>query len=165
MAVFLLTGKDMINIVLYQPEMAGNAGNIIRLSVNCGARLHFIRPLGFFLDNQRLMRAGLDYHELCNLTVHDSFQKFLETEQPKRLIASTSKGHLSHVDFKYEDGDYVIFGREKEGLSPEVYEHVKEENMIKIPMAPNSRCLNLSNSVAVVAYEAWRQMGFENGVV
>ena len=99
------------------------------------------------------------------MTVHDSFQKFLETEQPKRLIASTSKGQLSHVDFKYEDGDYVIFGREKEGLSPEVYEHIKEGNMIKIPMAPNSRCLNLSNSVAVVAYEAWRQMGFKNGVV
>ena len=99
----------MINIVLYQPEMPSNAGNIIRLSVNCGARLHFVGPLGFYLDNERLMRAGLDYHELCNLTVHVNFQQFLEKEKPKRLIASTSKAHHSHVSFKFEDGDYVIF--------------------------------------------------------
>ena len=92
----------MINIVLYQPEMPGNAGNIIRLAVNCGAKLHFIGPLGFYLDNERLMRAGLDYHELCNLTVHVNFQTFMETQKPKRLIASTSKAHLSHVDFKFE---------------------------------------------------------------
>lgn len=155
----------MINIVLYRPEMPSNAGNIIRLSVNCGAKLHFIRPLGFYLDNERLMRAGLDYHELCNLTVHDSFEAFLEKKKPKRLIASTSKAHLSHVQFKFEDGDYIIFGREKEGLSDEVYDAVPQEHRIKIPMAPNSRCLNLSNSVAVVAYEAWRQLGFENAII
>ena len=155
----------MINIVLYQPEMPGNAGNIIRLAVNCGAHLHFVGPLGFYLDNERLMRAGLDYHELCNLTVHVNFQQFLEKEKPNRLIASTSKAHLSHVDFKFEDNDYVIFGREKEGLSDEVYAHVSDEHRIKIPMAPNSRCLNLSNSVAVVAYEAWRQLGFPGAVV
>lgn len=155
----------MINIVLYQPEMPGNAGNIIRLAVNCGAKLHFIGPLGFYLDNERLMRAGLDYHELCNLTVHVNFQTFMETQKPKRLIASTSKAHLSHVDFKFQAGDYVIFGREKEGLADEVYNVVPQEHRIKIPMAPNSRCLNLSNSVAVVAYEAWRQLGFENALV
>ncbi|MGN0894127.1 MAG: tRNA (cytidine(34)-2'-O)-methyltransferase [Succinivibrio sp.] len=155
----------MINIVLYQPEMPSNAGNIIRLSVNCGARLHFIGPLGFYLDNERLMRAGLDYHELCNLTVHTNFKSFLEKEQPKRLIASSSKAHHSHTSFKFSDGDYVIFGREKEGLSEEVFALIPEENRIKIPMAPNSRCLNLSNSVAIVAYEAWRQFGFEGSVV
>ncbi|MGN0903281.1 MAG: tRNA (cytidine(34)-2'-O)-methyltransferase [Succinivibrio sp.] len=155
----------MINIVLYQPEQAGNAGNIIRLSVNLGARLHFIGPLGFYMDNERLMRAGLDYHDLCNLTVHVNFKQFLEKEQPKRLIASSSKAHLSHTQFKFEDGDYVIFGREKEGLAQEVYDYIPEEHRIKIPMAANSRCLNLCNSVAVVGYEAWRQMGFEGAVV
>ena len=155
----------MINIVLYQPEMPSNAGNIIRLSVNCGARLHFVGPLGFYLDNERLMRAGLDYHELCNLTVHVNFQQFLEKEKPKRLIASTSKAHRSHVSFKFEDGDYVIFGREKEGLSDEVYKVIPDDLRIKIPMAPNSRCLNLSNSVAVVAYEAWRQLGFKDALI
>ena len=155
----------MINIVLYRPEMPSNAGNIIRLSVNCGARLHFIGPLGFYLDNERLMRAGLDYHELCNLTVHVNFQQFMQKEQPKRLSASSSQAHFSHTEFKFEDGDYVIFGREKEGLADEVYKEIKPENYIKIPMAPNSRCLNLSNSVAVVAYEAWRQLGFNGAVI
>ena len=106
----------MINLVLYQPEMPSNAGNVIRLSVNCGARLHFIGPLGFYLDNQRLMRAGLDYHELANLTVHVNFQQFLEKEKPHRLIASSSKASICHHQFQFEDGDYVIFGREKEGL-------------------------------------------------
>ena len=111
------------------------------------------------------MRAGLDYHELCNLTVHVNFQQFLEKEKPKRLIASTSKAHHSHVSFKFEDGDYVIFGREKEGLSDEVYKVIPNDLRIKIPMAPNSRCLNLSNSVAVVAYEAWRQLGFKDALI
>lgn len=150
----------MINIVLYRPEMPSNAGNVIRLSVNCGAKLHFIGPLGFFMDNQRLLRAGLDYHELANLTVHVNFQSFLEKEKPRRLIASTSKAVKSPYDFKFEDGDYVIFGREKEGLSDEVYAVVPEDMRVRIPMMPQSRCLNLSNSVAVVAYEAWRQLNF-----
>ncbi len=150
----------MINIVLYQPEMPSNAGNVIRLSVNCGAKLHFVGPMPFFLDNRRLMRAGLDYREIANLTVHVNFKQFLEKEQPKRLIASSSKAHIALTDFCFEDGDYVIFGREKEGLSEEVYEQIPDSLRIRIPMMPESRCLNLSNSVAVVAYEAWRQLGF-----
>ncbi len=150
----------MINIVLYRPEMPSNAGNVIRLSVNCGAKLHFIGPLGFYLDNQRLLRAGLDYHELANLTVHVNFEKFLEKELPSRLIASTSRGTILPTQFKFEDGDYVIFGREKEGLAQEVYDKVPDEYRLRIPMMPESRCLNLSNSVAVVAYEAWRQLNF-----
>lgn len=150
----------MINIVLYRPEMPSNAGNVIRLSVNCGARLHFIGPLGFFLDDKRMLRAGLDYHELANLTVHVNFEEFLKKEQPSRLIASTSRGLIAPTDFHFKDGDYVIFGREKEGLSDEVYAQVPEDLRLRIPMIPESRCLNLSNSVAVVAYEAWRQLGF-----
>lgn len=155
----------MINIVLYRPEMPSNAGNVIRLSVNCGARLHFIGPLGFFMDNQRLLRAGLDYHELANLTVHTNFQSFLQKETPRRLIASTSKATKSPYDFQFEDQDYVIFGREKEGLAEEVYAAVPNEMRLRIPMMPQSRCLNLSNSVAVVAYEAWRQLRFSGATL
>lgn len=150
----------MINIVLYRPEMPSNAGNVIRLSVNCGARLHFVGPMPFFLDDRRMLRAGLDYREIANLTVHTSFAKFLETEKPARLIASTANAHTPPTEFKFLDGDYVIFGREKEGLADEVYEKVPEELRVRIPMMPESRCLNLSNAVAVVAYEAWRQLGF-----
>ncbi len=152
----------MINIVLYQPEMPANAGNIIRLSVNCGAKLHFVGPMPFYLDDRRLLRAGLDYRDIANFTVHVNFKQFLEKEQPRRLIASSSKAHIRPTDFKFEDGDYVIFGREKEGLSDEVYAVVPEQMRVKIPMVKESRCLNLSNSVAVVAYEAWRQLGFKN---
>lgn len=151
----------MINLVLYRPEMPSNAGNVIRLAVNAGARLHFIGPLGFYMDNKRLLRAGLDYRELANLTVHVNFEQFLEKEQPKRLIASTSRASISPYDFKFQDNDYVIFGREKEGLAEEVYEKVPQDLRIRIPMMPESRCLNLSNSVAVIAYEAWRQLGFK----
>ncbi|MCR5537281.1 MAG: tRNA (cytidine(34)-2'-O)-methyltransferase [Succinivibrio sp.] len=150
----------MIKIVLYQTEMPGNAGNVIRLSVNCGAQLHFIGPLPFYLDNKRLLRAGLDYREIANFKLHVNFAKFLESEKPLRLIASSSKATQSLYDFKFEDNDYVIFGREKEGLSEEVYAVVPEDKRLKIPMVEGSRCLNLSNSVAVVAYEAWRQLGF-----
>ncbi len=155
----------MLNLVLYQPEMPGNAGNIIRLAVNCHAKLHFIGPLGFYLDNERLMRAGLDYHELCNLTVHVNFEKFIQKEQPKRLIASTSKATHSVYDFSFNDNDYIIFGREKEGLSEEVYERVPDNLRLKIPMARESRCINLANSVAIVAYEAWRQLGFNGALL
>lgn len=151
----------MINIVLYRPEMPSNAGNVIRLSVNVGARLHFIGPMGFFMDSQKLRRAGLDYREIANVIVHVNFAQFLEKEQPQRLIAATSRGKIPPTSFAFQDGDYVIFGREKEGLSDEVYACVSEERRLRIPMVPQSRCLNLSNSVAVVAYEAWRQLGFK----
>ncbi|MBO6258690.1 MAG: tRNA (cytidine(34)-2'-O)-methyltransferase [Succinivibrio sp.] len=150
----------MINIVLYQPEMPSNAGNIIRLSVNCGARLHFVGPMPFYLDDRRLLRAGLDYRDIANFKVHVNFRQFLESEKPSRLIASSSKATVSLYDFRFADNDFVIFGREKEGLADEVYEVIPEELRLTIPMVPQSRCLNLSNSVAVVAYEAWRQLNF-----
>lgn len=155
----------MINIVLYRPEIPANAGNIIRLSVNCGAALHFIGPLGFQLDNQHLMRAGLDYHELACLNVHVNLKHFLEKEQPARLIAATSRGSIPHSDFAFKDRDYVIFGREKEGLSEEVFDLIPDAMRVRIPMAANSRCLNLSNAVAVIAYEAYRQLGYPGAVL
>ncbi|MDD7023211.1 MAG: tRNA (cytidine(34)-2'-O)-methyltransferase [Aeromonadales bacterium] len=154
----------MIDIVLYRPEMPGNAGNIMRLCVNFGARLHMIGPMAFVMDDARLRRAGLDYREIVNVTVHVNLKSFMERERPRRLVAATAHGHSSLKSFKFQDGDYVIFGREKEGLSAEVYALVPPELRVRIPMVGGSRCMNLSNSVAVVSYEAWRQEGFLGAV-
>ncbi len=154
----------MIDIVLYRPEMPGNAGNIMRLCVNFGARLHMIGPMAFVMDDAKLRRAGLDYREIVNVTVHVNLRAFMEREHPRRLVAATAHGKASLGSFKFEDGDYVIFGREKEGLSDEVYALIPEDLRVRIPMAEGSRCMNLSNSVAVVAYEAWRQEGFPGAV-
>ena len=153
-------GKAMINIVLYRPQMPQNAGNIIRLSANCGAKLHFVGPLDFFMDDKKMLRAGLDYHEIANLTVHTSFEKFLEKEHPLRLIASTVHGKTAPSDFKFEDSDYLLFGRETSGLPDEIMQQIPISQQLRIPMVEKSRCLNLSNAVAVMAYEAWRQLGF-----
>lgn len=150
----------MINIVLYRPQMPQNAGNIIRLSANCGAKLHFVGPLDFFMDDKKMLRAGLDYHEIANLTVHTSFEKFMETVKPKRLIASTIHGTTAPSDFAFEDEDFLLFGRETSGLPDEVMQIIPENFRLRIPMVEKSRCLNLSNAVAVMAYEAWRQLGF-----
>ncbi|MGN0908014.1 MAG: tRNA (cytidine(34)-2'-O)-methyltransferase, partial [Succinivibrio sp.] len=127
---------------------------------NFGARLHMIGPMAFVMDDSRLRRAGLDYREIANVTVHVSFKAFLERERPRRLVAATAHGRTSLGEFRFQQGDFVIFGREKEGLSDEVYAEVPMPLRVRIPMAPGSRCINLSNSVAVVAYEAWRQEGF-----
>ncbi len=150
----------MFHIVLYRPQMPENAGNVIRLSANLGAPLHFIGPLDFYLDNKRLLRAGLDYHEIANLKSHTSFERFLTEEQPNRLIASTTKGTVLHSEFKYQDGDYIMFGRETSGLPAEVMDLIDPSLRITIPMVPQSRCLNLANSAAVVAYAAWQQLGY-----
>ena len=150
----------MIDIVLYRPEMPGNAGNIMRLCVNFGARLHMIGPMPFVMDDRKLRRAGLDYREIVNVKVHTNFSSFLKDEKPKRLIASTAHAKKTLGEFHFEKGDYLIFGREKEGLSDEVYNVVPADLRLRIPMAPESRCINLCNSVAIVAYEAWRQNGF-----
>lgn len=148
----------MFHLVMYRPQMPENAGNIIRLSANIGAPLHFIGPLDFFLDNKRMLRAGLDYHEIANLKVHTSFERFLQEEAPARLIASTTKGSVIHTDFAFQDGDYIMFGRETSGLPPEVMDLIPPPLRITIPMVPVSRCLNLANSVAVVSYAAWQQL-------
>ncbi|MBO8414879.1 MAG: tRNA (cytidine(34)-2'-O)-methyltransferase [Proteobacteria bacterium] len=150
----------MFHLVMYRPQMPENAGNIIRLSANCGAPLHFIGPLDFFLDNKRMLRAGLDYHEIANLKVHTSFERFMEEEKPSRLIASTTRGSVIHTEFKFQDGDYIMFGRETSGLPDEVMNLISPELRITIPMVPQSRCLNLANSAAVVAYTAWQQLGY-----
>lgn len=150
----------MFEIVLYRPQMPSNAGNVIRLSANFGIPLHFVGPLDFYLDDRKLLRAGLDYHEIANLTYHTSYESFLENKKPKRLIAATIHGQKRPDEFVFEDGDFLLFGRETSGLPPEIMDSIPKDQQVKIPMVEKSRCLNLSNSVAILAYEAWRQMNF-----
>ncbi len=150
----------MLQIVLYQPEIAPNSGNIIRLCANTGAQLHLIEPLGFELDDKRLRRAGLDYHEFAAVKVHASLESYLESEQPQRLLACTTKGARRYSEVEYRKGDALLFGPETRGLPPEVLEQIEAENRLRLPMLPHSRSLNLSNAVAVFVYEAWRQFGF-----
>lgn len=155
----------MIHVVLVEPEIPPNTGNIIRLCANTGAQLHLIEPLGFPLEDARMRRAGLDYHEFANMRIHANWQAFLETCQPdpRRCFAMTTKGTKSPFDTHFNAGDFLMFGSETRGLAESVRNWFAPENRLRLPMRPESRSLNLSNSVAVVVYEAWRQLGFEGG--
>lgn len=150
----------MLNIVLYQPEIPPNTGNIIRLCANTGYRLHLIEPLGFVWDDKRLRRAGLDYHEFTEIQRHHDYAAFLASEQPTRLFALTTKGTPAHSDIQYQAGDYLLFGPETRGLPPEILDAMPPEQRIRLPMCPESRSMNLSNTVAVVVFESWRQLGY-----
>ncbi|QIW16698.1 tRNA (cytosine(34)-2'-O)-methyltransferase TrmL [Pasteurellaceae bacterium RH1A] len=154
----------MLDIVLFEPEIPQNSGNIIRLCANCGFRLHMIEPLGYTWDDKRLRRSGLDYHEFVDIKKHKSFDAFLASEQPKRLFALTTKGEPNHSEVKYELGDYLMFGPESRGIPKEILDSLPMAQKIRIPMCKDSRSMNLSNSVAVVVYEAWRQFGYQNSV-
>lgn len=153
----------MFHVVLFQPEIPGNTGNIIRLCANTGARLHLVRPLGFDLEDSKLRRAGLDYHEWAEMRVHDSLEAFLAETRPERLFAFTTRGSRPYHDLAVQAGDAFLFGPETRGLPPEVLATFSPERRLRLPMRPQSRSLNLSNSVAVVVYEAWRQQGFAGG--
>lgn len=148
----------MFSVVLFEPEIAPNTGNIIRLCANCGAQLHLIRPLGFDLDDRKLRRAGLDYHEWARVQVHDSYQSYVSSARPPRTLAFTAKARDSYADVSYTRDDALLFGPETRGLTAQRLEHV--DQMLRIPMQPGGRSLNLSNAVAVICYEAWRQLGF-----
>jgi tRNA (cytidine/uridine-2'-O-)-methyltransferase len=150
----------MIHVVLYQPEIPPNTGNIIRLASNTGCRLHLIRPLGFDLEDKQLRRAGLDYHEYASLQVHDSWGVFLRECRPGRLYALSTKGQQAPTEVAFEREDYVLFGPESRGLPEELLTAPEVRAVLRIPMLAHSRSLNLSNAVAVVIYEAWRQLGF-----
>ena len=150
----------MLNIVLYQPEIPPNTGNIIRLCANTGYRLHLIEPLGFVWDDKRLRRAGLDYHEFTEIQRHHDYAAFLASEQPTRLFALTTKGTPAHSDIQYQAGDYLLFGPETRGLPTEILDAMPPEQKIRLPMCPESRSMNLSNTVAVVVFESWRQLGY-----
>ena len=152
----------MFNIVLVQPEIPPNTGNIIRLAANTGCNLHLIEPLGFSMDDKHMRRAGLDYHEYAELKRHASWQAFLDEQKPapERMFALTTKGTRLVHTAPFIAGDYLVFGSETQGLAPALRESFLPEQRIKLPMLPNQRSLNLSNAVAVTVYEAWRQNGF-----
>ena len=150
----------MLHVVLFEPEIPPNTGNIIRLCANTGTQLHLIEPLGFDLEEKKLRRAGLDYHEFTALTVHKNWQAFVDAVQPKRCYAITTKGERWHTDVSFEAGDAIVMGPESRGLPDAMLDTLSQEEKIRIPMMPDSRSLNLSNATSVIVYEAWRQLGF-----
>ncbi|UGB45390.1 tRNA (cytidine(34)-2'-O)-methyltransferase [Frateuria edaphi] len=154
----------MLHVILFRPEIPPNTGNAIRLCANTGASLHLIRPLGFELDDARLRRAGLDYHEYARVTVHEDLPACLAALGEPRVFAYSTRGRLAHVDARYSEGDALLFGCETAGLPDEVLDAIPPDQRLRLPMRPDSRSLNLSNSVAVAVYEAWRQLGFAGSV-
>lgn len=150
----------MLHIALYEPEIPPNTGNIIRLCANIGAQLHLIEPLGFKVDDTKLRRAGLDYHDWTQIIMHANYAAFVTAMQTHRIFACSTKGSAIYSDVKYQADDVLLFGPETRGLPAEVRLSLPVDQVIKIPMVPNNRSLNLSNAVAVIAYEAWRQLGF-----
>ncbi|MEO7108198.1 MAG: tRNA (uridine(34)/cytosine(34)/5-carboxymethylaminomethyluridine(34)-2'-O)-methyltransferase TrmL [Rhodoferax sp.] len=153
----------MFNIVLVEPEIPPNTGNVIRLAANTGCTLHLIEPLGFSMDDKHMRRAGLDYHEYATLKVHANWQAFLDAEQPAmdRLFALTTKGTGQVFDSTFRPGDWLVFGAETRGLSEAVRAHFAPPQCLKLPMVAGQRSLNLSNAVAVTVFEAWRQNNFQ----
>ncbi|NOY84675.1 MAG: tRNA (uridine(34)/cytosine(34)/5-carboxymethylaminomethyluridine(34)-2'-O)-methyltransferase TrmL [Nitrospirae bacterium] len=151
----------MFRVVLFQPKIPPNTGNIIRLCANSGAALHLIEPMGFDLEDKKLVRAGLDYHEFAEIRVHASLHDFVSAEKPKRLLACSKFAKHPYHQVVFRPGDALLFGSETEGLPKSIRNALPPEHLLKIPMLPNNRSLNLSNAVAVVLYEAWRQCGFE----
>jgi tRNA (cytidine/uridine-2'-O-)-methyltransferase len=155
----------MFNIVLVEPEIPPNTGNVIRLAANTGAQLHLVEPLGFDMSDKQLRRAGLDYHEFASVKLHKDFDSLLRTERPPadRLFALSTHGARRSGDVAYAAGDWFVFGCETRGLDPALRRHFLPDRLLRLPMRPGNRSLNLSNAVAVVVYEAWRQMGYSGG--
>lgn len=152
----------MFHVVLVEPEIPPNTGNVIRLCANTGAQLHLVEPLGFPLDDARMRRAGLDYHEFAAMRVHANWQAFLDSihVDPARIFAFTTHGSSIFSALRFEPGDVFVFGAETRGLDPALRESFPATQRIRLPMQPDNRSLNLSNAVAVVVFEAWRQQGF-----
>jgi len=150
----------MLEIVLYRPEIPPNAGNAIRLAANTGARLHLVEPLGFSLEDRQLKRAGLDYHDLASVQVHRDWPACRAALEGGRLFAVSTRGTVGYAEPRYAAGDIFVFGPETSGLPQEVLEEFARERRLRLPMRPGNRSLNLSNAVAVVVFEAWRQLGF-----
>jgi tRNA (cytidine/uridine-2'-O-)-methyltransferase len=153
----------VIDIVLVQPEIPPNTGNVIRLAANTGARLHLVRPLGFSLEDKQLKRAGLDYHEYATMQVHGSWAEFRKSMVARRLYAFTGGGTRLYTDVRYTADDVLVFGTESTGLASEILAEFPAETRLRLPMRPGNRSLNLSNAVAVAVFEAWRQLGYRGG--
>lgn len=151
----------MFHVVLYRPEIPPNTGNLMRLCVNTGNRLHLIEPLGFALDDARLRRAGLDYREYADVSVYSSFVAFVAEAHPRRICAFTQHAERLYTNVRYESGDVLLFGRESDGLPPDVVDHPAIGERLRIPIAEGGRSLNLANAAAIAVYEAWRQNNFD----
>jgi tRNA (cytidine/uridine-2'-O-)-methyltransferase len=156
--------KYMFDIVLFQPEIPPNTGNVIRLCANTGARLHLVKPLGFPLDDAKMRRAGLDYHEFADLKVHEDWQTCREHLTGRRIFALTTKGSQRYTNIQFKKNDVFIFGPETRGLPIEILAEFDTDSRLRLPMMPVSRSLNLSNTVAIVLFEAWRQIEFAGGI-
>jgi len=154
----------MLHIILFEPEIPPNTGNIIRLAANTGCQLHIIKPMAFEFDDKRLRRAGLDYHEWAQVKFYNSFAECRDNNDIQRIFALTTKATNNYSEIAFQSGDAFMFGPESRGLPSDVRESLPEQQRLRIPMLANSRSLNLSNSVAVVVFEAWRQLGFERGI-
>lgn len=150
----------MFHVVLYEPEIPPNTGNIMRLCANSGSHLHLIEPLGFELDDKRLRRAGLDYRDWAYVRIHPNLKAFLESVRPARLFSCSTRGRKGYDLARFALGDAFLFGPETRGLPGDVLEQVGAERCLRIPMVAASRSINLSNAVAIVLYDAWRQCGF-----
>jgi tRNA (cytidine/uridine-2'-O-)-methyltransferase len=148
----------MFDIVLFQPEIPPNAGNVIRLAANTGARLHLVEPLGFSMDDRQLKRAGLDYHELASVRTHRGWPELREALAGRRMFAFTTRASRLYTEVRYAAGDVFVFGAETRGLPQPILDKIPQR--LRLPMRPGNRSLNLSNAVAVVVFEAWRQLGF-----
>jgi len=148
--------------VLFEPEIPPNTGNIIRLAANTGFKLHLIKPLGFDLDEKKVRRAGLDYHEFSGITEYENWSEFRAASGNNRVFGISTKGSRNFTEVQYREGDYLVFGPETRGLPDNIRNELGSEYCLRIPMLPNSRSLNLSNAAAVLAFEAWRQLGFKN---
>ena len=154
----------MLHVVLFQPEIPPNTGNVIRLCANSGARLHLIQPLGFTLEDRQLRRAGLDYHEWAEVRTYTDLGEFLHHIAPGRLLAFSTRGPRRYTDMDYREDDALLFGPETRGLPGDILESVPVAQRLTLPMRPGNRSLNLSNTVAIAVYEAWRQLGFAGAV-
>ena len=154
----------MMDVVLYEPEIPPNTGNIIRLCANTGFGLHLIHPLGFQLNDKRARRAGLDYHELARMKDYPTLQDYMDARQPSRVFAISTKGRTNYHEVAFQPGDALLFGPETRGLPAHILNNVPARHCLRIPMRPDSRSLNLSNAVAIVVYEAWRQHQFAEAV-
>lgn len=150
----------MFHIALFEPQIAPNTGNAIRLCSNNGCHLHLIEPLGFSMEEKQLRRASLDYRDLANVTIHKNYDAFLQKIGDRRIFALTTKGSIPHDEPTYQEGDVLLFGSETSGLPDDIRDAFAPDRRIRIPMLANARSLNLSNSIAIVSYEAWRQLGF-----
>jgi tRNA (cytidine/uridine-2'-O-)-methyltransferase len=156
----------MFHVVLVEPQIPPNTGNVIRLCANAGAALHLVEPLGFALDHAKMRRAGLDYHEFTRLSVHRDFDALVTDlrPDPARMFAFSTRAAATLAGARFAPGDWFVFGSETKGLSQDLLARMKAANVLRIPMRPDNRSLNLSNAVAVVVFEAWRQAGFAGGL-